>query len=215
MAKLSVLSFKQIIPLKGSRASGQPSPLTHKHTQTHTCTHIHTHIHTHTHSFTLSCSPSEDSIADLTYPVLIIYTGRRLLSCGKRVFSLACSLSQNAIGNHTGFDSKSESGLCCSAHQCSLAPPLGPALMLFRLREVQEWEDLRALSYETLSLLNILRGEQSPAMGVPAPFINVLRSFVYIQRDNKLVFIKHPSRNSAAAHTKILYVEHLRPRQVS
>lgn len=172
-------------------------------------------MRTHTHSFTLSCSLSEDSIADLTYPVLITYTGHRLLSCGKRVFSLACSLCQNTICNHMGFDSKSESGLCCSAHQCSLVSPLGPALMLFRLREVQEWEDLRALSYETLSLLNILRGEQSTARGVPAPIINVLTSFVYIQWQNDLVFIKHPSRNPAAAHTIIPYVEHLRPHQAS
>lgn len=29
LARLSVLSFKQIIPLKANRASGQPSPMTH------------------------------------------------------------------------------------------------------------------------------------------------------------------------------------------
>lgn len=30
-------------------------------------------------------------------------------------------------------------------------------LMLFRMREVQRWEDLRVLSFETLGLFNILR----------------------------------------------------------
>lgn len=91
LAKLSVLSFKQIIPLKGSRASGQPSPLKH------------TYTHKRTLSFTLSCSLSDDSIADLTEPVLITYAECRLLSCGKRVFSLASSLCQNTMCCRMGF----------------------------------------------------------------------------------------------------------------
>lgn len=90
---------------------------------------------------------------------------------------------------------KSESGLCCSAHRCSLVSPLGPALMLFRLREVQKWEDLRAFSYETPSLLNIMRAELSTARGT----INVLRSSLSIQQQYYFVLIKNSFRNPAAA----------------
>lgn len=57
--------------------------------------------------------------------------------------------------------------VCATVH--TNVSPLGPALMLFRLVEVLEWE-------ETLSLHNVVEVEQRTAKGIPPPTTNVHKS---------------------------------------
>jgi len=92
----------------------------------------------------------------------------------------------------------------------------GPSLNAFQIeRGVKEWEDFRALSSETRSPLNMPRAEQSRARDIPALIINVLRSFVNIKTAKLYDDIFLNSRNPAAAHTKIPYVDYLHPHPVS